>query len=70
MNRGRVTPDSPSGWAWCEVCSDRLQEMEPRLTTADCDVFAATLWANESERGTAPEDAAERFLAPEDEALA
>jgi hypothetical protein len=44
--------------------------MEPRLTTADCDVFAATLWANESERGTAPEDAAERFLAPEEDALA
>ena len=67
MKRGRVTPDSPSGWSWCEACSDRLQELEPRLTTADCDQFAATLWEHESDHGIGPELAAERFLAPEGE---
>jgi len=63
MNRGRTIPEAPDSWAWCEACSDRLQEREPRLGTADADLFAARLWADETTRLTAPEAAADRFLA-------
>lgn len=63
MNRGRAIPESPDSWAWCEACSDRLQEQEPRLKTADADEFAARLWLDEAARDDCPVRAADRFLA-------
>lgn len=63
MNRGRTIPEAPESWAWCEACSDRLQEREPRLGTADADAFAARLWSDEATRETSPERAADHFLA-------
>ncbi|CAN7565395.1 hypothetical protein [Rhizobacter sp. LjRoot28] len=68
MKRARGVPESPAGWAWCEACSDRLQEIEPRLTTADCDEFAAVLWNADAAGGMPPELAAERFMGGRPEA--
>lgn len=62
MKRARGVTESPAGWAWCEACSDRLQEIEPRLNTADCDAFAAVLWGEAEAGALPPELAAERFM--------
>jgi len=63
MNRGRAIPESPDSWAWCEACSDRLQEQEPRLKAVDADEFAAKLWLAEAGRTDCPVRAADHFLA-------
>lgn len=56
-------PLSTDKLGWLVQCGSRIQEIEPRLDTADCKELANTLWQLDDYQGMSPQAAAERFMA-------
>jgi hypothetical protein len=70
MKAAWSSPDSPEARTWCDQCSRQIQEIEPRLSRADCDDLSSSLWQLDIYQGLPPRDAAEKFMAENLEMLA
>jgi hypothetical protein len=70
MKAALSSPDSPEARAWCDQCSRKIHEIEPRLAPADCDDLSSSLWQLDVYQCLPPRDAAEKFMADNLEMLA
>lgn len=69
VNAALSVPDAEAQ-RWCHQCSCRLNELEPRLASVDCDDLSNSLWQLDSYQRMHPHSAAEHFMAENQEMLA